>query len=43
MKSYHSQANDGTGEHLPGQEDQKLYALPHMWTLDQGQAQHREV
>jgi hypothetical protein len=30
---------DGTGEHhskqsQPGSEDQKLYVLPHMWSLD---------
>jgi hypothetical protein len=35
---------DGTGEHhsergQPGPEDQKSYALPHMWTLDLGQKQ----
>jgi hypothetical protein len=35
---------DGTGEHHPerdqsGSEDQKLYVLPHMQTLDLGQMQ----
>jgi hypothetical protein len=35
---------DGTGEHhseqgQPGSEDQKLYVLPHMRTLDLGQMQ----
>jgi hypothetical protein len=35
---------DGTGEHhsergLSGSEDQKLYVLPHMHTLDLGQIQ----
>jgi hypothetical protein len=36
---------DGTGEHhsergQPGSEDQKLYVLPHMQTLDLVQIQH---
>jgi hypothetical protein len=35
---------DGTGEHhsergQPGSEDQKLYVLPHVQTLDLGQIQ----
>jgi hypothetical protein len=35
---------DETGEHhfergQPGSEDQKLYVLPHIWTLDLGQMQ----
>jgi hypothetical protein len=35
---------DGTGEYhsergYPESEDQKLYVLPHMWSLDLGQIQ----
>jgi hypothetical protein len=44
MKSYHFKLMDGPGEYnsergQPDSEDQKLYVLPHIRSLDQGKVQ----